>query len=349
MLPSRANTPNAPSAGFAGTSAIAPSSRGITLRLTRILTVAAAAVVALVGIVPASVGAHASTSGAGYLTIQFGRSIEGSYQHSCTNVVPGILTLSEIAANMPRGMGATGTVVVDRTGTTRETCYGGDIYPDATDLKSLNQAFGWQFVSDGITHDDIATMTGPQQQNDSCGSLAYFQQNLPGDSASGLFAYGGDEFTPAIQKNVVSTCFAYGRTYRGGVNRRATMSPLGFQNTNSITGGACNDRSSACAAPMPGQVGRTYESPQTFEHLLSVETGDQWIDLQFYRLVSGRSSESTAYSWDCTSANWQEHWTSQTEMYCVNDFEAILASVRPGIVTTDPGSVARAWGRFPTA
>lgn len=39
------------------------------------------------------------------------------------------------------------------------------------------------------------------------------------------------------------------------------------------------------------------------------------------------------------------NWTSHTEMYCLNDFLTIIASIKPGIVVTDPATVATAWGR----
>jgi len=284
------------------------------------------------------------TPGPGYLTIQFGRSIVGSYLGKGCVHAPGFLTLAEVAEDLEtRGMTATSTVVVDRTGATTEQCIGGDIYASWPDLQALREE-GWSLVSDGMTHNDIVTMTLPQQIQESCGSLTAFSEY--GFNASGLFAYGDNKFTTAIQRTIVEACFSYGRTYRGGVNNRATMSSIGFQNTNSITGGACNKAGQPCYTTIAGQAGKHYMSPVALTALVAGEKGDQWIDLQFYRLVSG-VEHNGAYSWDCTSTDWTLHWTSQTEMYCENDFDSIFNCVPPGIVVTDPGTVGAAWGRSP--
>ena len=287
-------------------------------------------------------GTQLAPPGPGYLTIQFGRSIDGSYLGKGCVRAPGFLTLAEVAEDLEaRGMAATTTVVVNRAGATTELCIGGDIYASWTDLQGLERE-GWSVVSDGMTHNDIVTMSSSQQMEESCGSLADFTRY--GLNGSGLYAYGDSKFTTAIQRTIVATCFMYGRTYRGGVNHRATMSSIGFQNTNSITGGACNKARQPCYTTIPGQAGKHYMSPVTLATMVAGEQGDQWIDLQFYRLVSG-AVHNGAYSWDCTSSDWTLHWTSQTEMYCQNDFDAILSKVPAGIVVTDPATVGTAWGR----
>ena len=55
----------------------------------------------------------------------------------------------------------------------------------------------------------------------------------------------------------------------------------------------------------------------------------------------------TALSWDCTSADWRQHYTSRQEVYCYNDFLAIMDGLRDavttGVTVTDPATVARAW------
>jgi hypothetical protein len=288
--------------------------------------------------------AHADTApGPGYLTIQFGRSIEGSYS-KCGTAVPGILTLAQIAADLQtRNLTATSTVVVDNTGSTTELCNGGDVYADWADLQGLNADYGWQVVSDGLTHDDIVGMTVEGQEAETCGTLPTFAAEGFTD-AWGLYAYGNEKRSSPIQKNIVATCYGYGRTYRGGVNYRALMVKPFWQNTNSITGGACNDPSMPCYAPQLAEKGNHYMSPVRFENMVAHETGDQWIDLQFYKLVSGAQSDGK-FSWDCTSTDWTQHWTGQPELYCQNDFDAILNSVPTGIVSADPATVATAWSR----
>lgn len=287
-------------------------------------------------------GTQLAPPGPGYLTIQFGRSIEGSYLGKGCVRAPGFLTLGAVAEDLEaRGMVATTTLVVNRTGATTELCIGGNIYASWPDLKAL-VGEGWSVVSDGMTHNNIVTMSSSQQMQESCDLRAAFTQH--GLNGSGLYAYGGNKFTTAIQRTIVATCFTYGRTYRGGVNHRATMSSIGFQNTNSITGGACNKAGQPCYATITGQAGKHYMSPVTLAAMVAGEHGDQWIDLQFYRLVAG-AVHNGAYSWDCTSSDWTLHWTSQTEMYCQNDFDAILSQVPAGIVVTDPATVGTAWGR----
>jgi hypothetical protein len=311
-------------------------------RVRALALVSAMAALAPITAMASVSGAEAPPAGPGYLTIQFGRSIEGSYLGKGCVRAPGFLTLAEVAADLQaRGFSATTTVVVDRTGSTTERCQGGDIYASWPDLQAL-AADGWSFISDGMTHNDIVTMSRTGQMEESCGSLAAFTQH--GLDGSGLFAYGDNKFSTAIQKSIVEECYMYGRTYRGGVNNRATMSSIGFQNTNSITGGACNTVGHPCYTTITGQAGKHYMSPVTLATLVAGEKGDRWIDLQFYLLVSG-VEHNGAYSWDCTSPDWTLHWTSQTEMYCANDFDSILDSVPAGIVVTDPGTVGTAWGR----
>jgi len=231
-------------------------------------------------------------------------------------------------------------VVVDRTQVSSRLCYGGSLYPTWSDLDNLRDTYGWSFDSDGMTHNDMTTMTATQQYEESCGSLAYLAEEGM-TTADALYAYGDDESTTAIQANIVSTCYDYGRTYTGGVNSEATLSAPWFQNTNSVTGGACNDPTLPCYKLNVG--GKRYPSPAWISSLIQV-TANEWAVIQFYRMVSGASLGTTP-SWDCTSPNWQDHWTSETEMYCINDFDQVLSSIPADAVVTSPATVAAAWGR----
>ena len=186
-------------------------------------------------------------------------------------------------------------------------------------------------------------MTPEEQAAETCGTLPTFVAEGFND-AWGLYAYGNEKRSSPIQKYLVATCFAFGRTYRGGVNSRAAMVSPYWQNTNSITGGACNDVALPCDQFQPDQKSSRYMSPVRLANLVAHEGGDQWIDLQFYKLVSGAQSDGK-YSWDCTSADWTQHWTGEPELYCQNDFDAILNAIPAGIVSADPATVATAWGR----
>jgi hypothetical protein len=300
---------------------------------------------ALATLAPVNVGAAPAT-GPGYLTIQFGRSIEGSYTSPGCVPVPGILRLDQAVADLHAlGLTATGTVNVDRASTPAEDCTNGDIYATWSDLQGLNATYGFQVVSEGLNHHDITKETKPEQLAESCGSLPDFA-NEGFTRAWSEFAYPDDKYTTAIQKSVVSTCFAYGRvySYTPTINVRSKVKAPWFEQADNVLGGECNVKGMPCYS-LTTTKGRHYTNPAGWASVLKNETGGQWDDLQFYQLVAGSSDQSTTFSWDCTSPNWQLHWTSHNEMYCLNDFETIIASIQPGIVVTDPATVAVAWGR----
>jgi hypothetical protein len=283
---------------------------------------------------------NAAATGPGYITILFGRTMYSNADSSC-NELPGSVTLDQIAQDLHnRGLNAAGVVVVDRTQATSPLCYQRSLYSTWSEQATLRQTDGWSFVSGGMTHNDITQMTPSQQYAESCGSLAYLAEN--GDThANALYAYSDNLFKTAIQTNVVSTCFDYGRTYRGGWNIRSSMRPPWLQTTNSFLGGACNDPSQPCYNI--NAKGARYASPVAISKLLQVG-GDDWEVVQFYKMVSG-ASLTTSPAWDCTNANWQEHWTTQPETYCINDFDAAISTIPASAIVTNPATVAAAWGR----
>lgn len=313
--------------------------------------------VALVVVVAATpLSAHGSglAPAPSYVTIQFGRSIEGSYTNPGCVPVPGILRLDTVVADLSAlGLTAIGTVNVDRAGTMSEDCVNGDIYANWADLQALQATYGFDVVSEGLNHNSITgdtppPATGPGSQIDeSCGSLPTFtSEGFP--NADGEFAYPDDMHTPTIQRQVVSTCFDYGRVYSYTpiVNRRASLKAPWFEKADNVLGGECNVQGMACYT-LTTTVGRHYTNPAGWAAILRNETSNQWDDLQFYQLVTGASHQSTQFSWDCTSTNWKLHWTSHTEMYCLNDFLTIIAAIKPGVIDTTPSAVAKAWGRMP--
>ncbi len=291
-----------------------------------------------------------------YVTIQFGRSIEGSYTNPGCVPVPGILRLDTVVADLSSmSLPAIGTVNVDRASTTGEDCTNGDIYADWSDLQMLQSEYGFDVISEGLNHNNITGDTPPpstgtgSQYAESCGSLPDFTAE-GFNNAWGEFAYPDDMHTPAIQKNPVSTCFAYGRVYSYTpiVNKRSTLKAPWFEDADNVLGGECNVQGMACYS-LTTTSGRHYTSPAGWASILRNETGNEWDDLQFYQLVTGSSDQSKAFSWDCTSSNWKLHWTSHTEMYCLNDFMTIIAAIKPGTVDASPAAVATAWGRSPGA
>ncbi len=288
----------------------------------------------------------ATAAGPAYVTIQFGRSIEGSYTTPGCVAVPGILRLDQAVADLHSlGLMAVGTVNIDRASTVSEDCTNRDIYANWSDLHNLNASYGFGVVSEGLNHHDIVTETPSEQAAESCGSLPDFS-NEGFTRAWSEFAYPDDMYTTAIQSDIVSTCYAYGRqySYTPTINRRAAMAAPWFEQADNVLGGECNVRTQPCYT-LGTTKGRHYTNPNGWANVLKHETGDQWDDLQFYQLVSGSSGMSSAFSWDCTSSNWQLHWTSHNEMYCLNDFMKIVGSIQPGVLDVDPATVATAWGR----
>jgi hypothetical protein len=164
--------------------------------------------------------------------------------------------------------------------------------------------------------------------------------------AWGLFAYARNRSTPEIQDGVVSRCFAYGRVYGETVNHRAAMSAAWYATTDDVNGGRCHAAGRPCAVvPDAPNVYRSPAAVATRTHV----GADDWLNLQFYRLVRGRRGgvSGSGQRWDCRSTDWRLHWTSRQELYCYKDFLRILDAVPDTVVVTDPAGVATAWGRVP--
>jgi hypothetical protein len=277
----------------------------------------------------------------GYLTIMFGRSQWVQTDANCDDL-PNTVPLDQIGAAMhAQGLTATGTVVADRTLETDMQCLNGFIlYPSWDELAALRDTDGWTFISGGATYANMTNLTPDQQQAESCGSLTALTDH-GNTSGWGMFGYPNNKFTTAIQTNVVSHCFAFGRTYAGGRNLRSTMVAPYLQRTNSVNGGACNNSALACYDPAP-LGGRRYRSPVNLAGLMKPRA-DQWDVIQFYRMVTGSYSSPNG-SWDCTSADWHDHWTNKPELYCWNDFLFATGGIPSSVHVTDPATVATAWG-----
>lgn len=305
-----------------------------------------ALVAAVCGALIPSVAAHASLPFVPpYVTIQFGRSMEGSYTGTTAQCVPvpGMNNLTYEAQDLAaRGFSATLDTVVAYTGAT-EQCRSGEIYSDWSDIQTLVNQYAWGVTSAGLTYSNVGTMTEAQQEADVCGSLPVFASY--GLNANGLFDYPNNSWNTTVQNEVTSTCFDFGRTYKSAINTEAKQVPFGLQGTASITGGMCIAGTANCTQPGPiaGQKGKTYINPVPIETQLATEKSNTWLSFQFYKLVSGAGSDGI-FSWDCSSSDPTQHWTSQPEIYCQDDFDAILSAIPGGSIVTSPASVAIAWG-----
>ncbi|MGH3115858.1 MAG: hypothetical protein ACRDQ2_01840 [Gaiellales bacterium] len=293
---------------------------------------------AVVGVSPAS------ADGPGYLTLLMGRTQWVQVTSQC-QPYPGAVPLDEVArALSDRRVSATGALVVDRVHESERDCYGNyALMASWADAARLRDEFGWSFVSNGTSHHDIRTMSSEEQWNESCGSLAPLAAHGH-NRAWGLFGYGANLWNETVQESIVASCFAYGRTYGGGTNERATTAYPWFQNTNSINGGSCNDSTQLCYA-YESKQGTRYASPDFLADLMDVEA-DHWAVIQMYRFVSGSQlNPDLNFMWDCTSADWRQHWTSHAELYCIEDYLSAIDRIPADVVVTDPATVAEAWGR----
>jgi hypothetical protein len=281
----------------------------------------------------------------GYLTLMFGRSQWVQTDENCEDL-PNTVALDQIGATLhASGLTATGTVVGDRTLETDMQCLNGFIlYPSWQQIADLRDTDGWSFISAGATYKDMTKMTAAQQRAESCGSLSALSDHGH-TRAWGMFAYPNNKFTADIQANVVSHCFAFGRTYAGGRNLRSTTVAPWLQRTNSVNGGACNNAALPCYDPAP-LGGRRYRSPVNLAGLMKPRA-DQWDVIQFYRMVEGSYSSPNG-SWDCSSADWHDHWTNKPELYCWNDFLYATGGIPPSVRVVDPATVATAWGVAPS-
>jgi hypothetical protein len=125
------------------------------MRLRTLPMLGVTAVLAGTGTLGGAGPASVSVAGTAYVTIQFGRSIEGSYTSPGCVPVPGILRLDQAVTDLHSlGMMAVGTVSIDRASTTTEDCTGGDFYANWADLHSLNTTDGFQVISEGLNHND---------------------------------------------------------------------------------------------------------------------------------------------------------------------------------------------------
>lgn len=293
-----------------------------------------------------AVPSHAAQTATAYLTISFGRTQWVQTDTAC-HALPNTVNLGQVASQMQSmGLMGTGNVITSRTPASGFLCWGQfELQPGWDELATLRDSFGWQFVSASQSYKDMTTLTTAQQQAESCGSLPIFQAHGH-MRAWGLFAYPNNKLNPTVQANVVAHCFAFGRKYWNGVpNYRPTTKAPWFLKTDSVNGGACNDPTQPCYT----LGGSRYRSPAALAALVNVAP-DHYYNVQFYRFVTGKQGvlHGPGFTWDCTSSDWTQHWTSNGELYCYNDFLSVIGAIPPSVVVTDPATVATAWGRLPS-
>ena len=307
----------------------------------------AVAVLAAASLVPMVPGDTAGAAGPGYLTLQFGRSQWHTASSQTCAPLAGSVSLEQVAAQLKqRGRAGTGSAVVNYTRESTRGCRTAFPvqYSSWADMARLRDTYGWSFISNGQTHRDMTQMTLEQQQTESCGSKTAFV-NHGHLRTEGLFAYGNDKSTLEIQANVVSKCFAYGRKYGPGRNLRSALTAPWMQSTYTMAGGKCNNRALPCYT-MATKTGTRYDSPDKLAALMA-PAADEWTVVQGYRFVTGKQEAPEYFTWDCTSPDWRNHWTTAIEMYCLSDYLSAVDRIPAGVVVADPYTVGKAWGRIP--
>jgi hypothetical protein len=278
----------------------------------------------------------------GYLTVLFGRSMIGSATAGCA-LRPGAVSLFTIADLLAaRGIAATSNATVSQVG----ACGGTIRYATWDELATLRDTYGWTLTSRGMTTRDLATLPPADQQSETCGSVQAFAAH-GFTRAWGLFSYQGDTLVPSLQASLVDGCFSYGRDYEPQSNSYPIASPY-VSYVYDVIGGRCHDPKLACYR-MAVKNTRWYMPPALLAAYANagVDGTGRWTILQFYRLVQGSSGTTTSTSpaWDCRSADPTDHWTSQPELYCLNDMLWVLDHVDPSVSYTDPATMGAAQGR----
>jgi hypothetical protein len=291
------------------------------------------------------------TARAGDLTIMFGRGQISDATRSCAPVANSV-SLWTIADNLKsRGLTATLPVTDSQIGDGVELCSGGSMYPSWQDLATFRDTYGWSVVPRGMTSDSLKYVTDPDVLNANvCGSRDNLEEH-GFSSAWGLFAWPQNRWTLSEEATYVPPCFAFGRKYTNdkGTNALPIRGPYWWANTISINGGRCANAALPCHT-MTVKNDRNYMQPAILAATGRLAYGNDWTLFQWYRLVTGtHGTMGKSDSWDCSSPDPAKHWTSQGELYCYDDMQAVINGIDMTRVTvTDPAGVATQQGLAPT-
>jgi hypothetical protein len=239
---------------------------------------------------------------------------------------PGAVPLGQVIQDMDsRGLAGTFGVVTKFINPSTHRCANPALYPSWDELAAWHQQYGWEATSNGKTKLVLTTATDQQLQDETCGSLPLFTSH-GFQRAWGMFSYPNDQFDARTQATVLS-CFSFGRDYANAVNTQPGSN--GYAYVKQLRGGD--------SATFNGPGPQKYSPPSEIAPYTHPRAG-QWRVVQFYRFVTG----SQPGMWDCTGPP-ADHWTWKTETYCYTDWLTLLDQIT--IPTTDPATVAAAWGR----
>ncbi|MEY2426218.1 MAG: hypothetical protein QOI61_1790, partial [Actinomycetota bacterium] len=297
-----------------------------------------------------------------YISILISR-MPGQDSDAACHPYPGTVpTLTFAQALKARGVATVvGSIVLDRTDTadagqcvahidSAGKMWGWSTGAGWNEIANLRDNFGWKFVSHSKSYYDL--MEAPDdsvRQEETCGTLPILAARGHTD-AWGLFNYP-DNRIDAASDAIVTQCFAYSRQYNyQPVNTQASTGTYPHRlNVRSVNGGACHNPKLACYRRPAG--GTWYVPPSQVIALLHPTEGNYAV-AQFYKFVTGKRAKTSNPAnphWDCTSTNLNNHYTSQAEIYCYNDFLRIVNGRSTTAIVTHPAAVAAAWGRTPVS
>jgi hypothetical protein len=277
---------------------------------------------------------RASGTAPTFVTLQLAHTADTMVDLHC-QPLSGVITLAEQAARY-QSMGISGvtdTLITSWAGQSGPYCAlkasGGHPIDVATwsQMASLQATYGWTFVGGSRTYANLTTVSTTRAKWEACGSLADIRSHgLVG--GQGEFAFPNDYNNGGLEALALSCGYDFGRDYTAGPNLEMAL-PIPkpyWLYTYSLNGGACNDPASRCYAL---DTHYRYTNPAVLARILVLDPG-HWKVVQGYNFVIGAVNSSTV-SWDCTSPNWREHWTSgldATEVYCWTDWLSALTSAR---------------------
>jgi hypothetical protein len=256
-----------------------------------------------------------------------------------------------VAQNYPNVhlVGSIETAPTPTTDTGHWCPHGGRTYGSSwSDLASL-QTLGWTFIDHSATYaTNWADLTPQQQYDQTCGSRDVITAHgLAG--ASGQFDWPNNKFDSTVNTQYVRKCFSFSRGYGSGVTTAAQVEANnGQQSTVGVSGGHCNVSGLPCSTV---NTVKAYTLPSTIISKLHSLTNGQWLNLQTYLLVTGKSPaySTNNTSWDCTNPDPRYHWTNDVERYCWSDMQTVLAAINSDTSAqmNSPANVASLWGFAP--
>jgi hypothetical protein len=243
-----------------------------------------------------------------------------------------------------------------------ETC-GAKNYMDNKGFPEANGMF--DYPNDSVTLDDSDTL----QTNYVLGCYYWGRRYSADPQTYGVQVPSGPNgmpvndngsgTTPLWYSRVVSVsggaCYSLGTDLPGFPNGTGLTCPgsppPGNPMPNVTTG---TQECEACSAailnePDSGNGLPLYPNVDGLVTLAQTLTAGHWLDFQFYRLVTGSNLTGTGPTWDCTSSNWRQHWTSDGELFCYTDFTRIMKALPSSATITDPQTVGVAWRSSPPA